>query len=382
MLRELSVTSAHPLALKLLSLHQQNLIAAPLLAHTLRAISGFVVRRIICNRSSRTYGRWFCVLCRGLGPETLDTIPRFLQDKGWPDDEEFIDHFIRFDLYNSRNVKTILSRIEITLQNPAEPVLLDHCEVEHVMPQTIDPTDEAGRSWTETLGEGWETHHRTWVHTPGNLTLVGENYNRSMSNRPFANKKAFLDNSNVTLNRYLADQDCWDIDAIRERGRALAEQAAAIWTGPPEDPTSSATANARARQAIEDFVRKVGARLERTGRSNSRYHRLPDGKIAHIKFSRLHPSKNQFWFGINPRLPEDMVQHACDEVCFLLENKGYLRLPVGELRRSIQGGFLSRHPSGEIKHFHLFIDPETLVLSSSSRSPQVQGAGYFHELPR
>src|SRR5690348_12090289 len=108
-----------------------------------------------------------------------------------------------------------------------------------------------------------------------------------MSNRAFADKKAVLDNSKVCLNRYLIGQDRWDIDAIQERGRALAEQAAEIWAGPPEDPTASQTANARARLAVEDFVRKVGARLEKTGRSSFRYHRMSDGKISHIKCSRL-----------------------------------------------------------------------------------------------
>jgi hypothetical protein len=101
------------------------------------------------------------------------------------------------------------------------------------MPQTI--TDDAdGTAWQAELGDNWLQVHAEWLHTPGNLTLVGSDYNIAMQKKPFADKKPVLAGSRVYLNKYFAQPDLtyWNGEAIAERGRQLAELASKVWVGP------------------------------------------------------------------------------------------------------------------------------------------------------
>lgn len=65
--------------------------------------------------------------------------------------------------------------------------------LEHIMPQT--PAGE----WTQL-----EDFHETYLHTLGNLTLVGKSYNSSMSNGPLFEKLRYYQDSSYTLTRKIA----------------------------------------------------------------------------------------------------------------------------------------------------------------------------------
>jgi hypothetical protein len=104
--------------------------------------------------------------------------------------------------------------------------------IEHVLPQ----------KWQEhwPLPEGDEleaVHHRErLLHSLGNLTLVNGRLNPTLSNGPWGTKQALLaEHSVLHLNKELllayADRD-WDEQTIRERARALALRAKAVWPGP------------------------------------------------------------------------------------------------------------------------------------------------------
>ena len=50
-----------------------------------------------------------------------------------------------------------------------------------------------------------------------------------MSNNPYQDKRTVLANSHFVLNRYFGEVARWSPDAIRERGRTLANRALTIW---------------------------------------------------------------------------------------------------------------------------------------------------------
>jgi hypothetical protein len=104
-----------------------------------------------------------------------------LRAKGWPSDDEFRAKFVRFNLYQSKYDRAVLDALELASQAKSEPVLLDGCSIEHVMPQTIDDAEDDGRAWVAALGADWRPLHAEWLHTPGNLTLVGADYNSEMA---------------------------------------------------------------------------------------------------------------------------------------------------------------------------------------------------------
>ena len=70
-IRSLNATTAYPLVLALLDAHETDKLSLSELVESLSAISGFVLRRYVCGKSSRAYGRWFCSACKDIGDNPL-----------------------------------------------------------------------------------------------------------------------------------------------------------------------------------------------------------------------------------------------------------------------------------------------------------------------
>jgi uncharacterized protein with ParB-like and HNH nuclease domain len=234
-LAELQVSTSWPLVLRLMEAEANGLIDVTSLARGLRSLASFVLRRLVCGDSSRAYSRWFCVVCKTLGTAPVADLERFLVSKGWPTDRRFAAAFVSMDLYNSKYCRPILDAIERELQHATEPVGLSGASVEHVLPKTLGQ-DKHGDDWRAALGEDWKDLHAQWLDTPGNLTLVGADYNSSMRNRSFEYKQPVLGvKSVITLNRHFSGTQApgkWSAVEIAERGRILAAHAKNLWPRP------------------------------------------------------------------------------------------------------------------------------------------------------
>jgi hypothetical protein len=115
-IRDLNVTTSYPLVLALVDAHERQQMPLNDLVETLRAISGFVLRRYVCGKGSRAYSRWFCSACKALKDKPRVNLVAFFKDKGWPSDAEFLAKFQRVDLYNSKYDRAVLEGIEWSLQ--------------------------------------------------------------------------------------------------------------------------------------------------------------------------------------------------------------------------------------------------------------------------
>ncbi len=193
----------------------------------------FYYVRVVCEGGSHGYGRWFCTAIKELKDLPLENLVNYFKKQGWPTDKEFVPAFQRMKLYDTRYDRLILQSLEFALQAKCEPVVLSECHIEHVMPQTVG-TDADARAWMDVLGSNWEQVHSELLHTPGNLTLVGGEYNIKMQNKPFEHKKPVLANSKVYLNEYFANSQLktWNEESILARGLLLAQLAAKTWIGP------------------------------------------------------------------------------------------------------------------------------------------------------
>ncbi len=152
--------------------------------------------------------------------DTVNSTKGFLENPTWrwPSDEDFLDGFIRYNVYSTSNVsrsgraRLILERLELSFGNKERLDLkADPITIEHIMPQTL--SDE----WKESLGSGATEIHERWLHTVGNLTLTG--YNSELSNSPFSKKKAELKKSNFSLSSSIVECDEWNEETIERRGR-------------------------------------------------------------------------------------------------------------------------------------------------------------------
>lgn len=219
-------------------------------------LESYLVRRMVCNLQTRGYG--------ALALELLDVLsavppeepaapaiamalnqspPSALQ---WPDDDLFEREWLQRRFYGSLRkdrVLMILQAIEEELQRrsiKSEPVLtFDFAKltIEHVLPQTWQP------HWP--LSDGMAAHERdAAVHGIGNLTLVSERLNPSLSNAPWLptqtskySKRAELEkHSKLELNGRLvrAHPNEWNEGTIKRRAAELFAMAKAVWPLPAE----------------------------------------------------------------------------------------------------------------------------------------------------
>lgn len=216
----------------------------------LRALESHLVRRMVCGLTTRSYGQLFVGLLGGrLGDEVAkcagDVIVEYLGEQKahgwfWPDDS-LLEREIMY-----RPVYRLLtrSRLRIVLEGIEEELRTDKAEsesvprnltIEHIMPQ----------QWQENWGlqqvpspldvesEFDATERRnSLIHSIGNLTLVNQPLNSSLSNAPWEEKRETL-NGHATL---FLNKDLWtnapevlDEDAIKTRARRLFQAAAKVW---------------------------------------------------------------------------------------------------------------------------------------------------------
>jgi hypothetical protein len=157
----------------------------------------------------------------------------------WPDNAQFKQAWLTQPVYRSMGaglVQYALREIERRLHQPrTERIeILSELSVEHVLPEEwIEqwplPNGNRGVTLFEMFDksrgaddvEATEKRNRA-KHTFGNLTLLTQPLNSSVSNSAFEIKRPeILKNSALALNRYFHDQQNWDEARVTVRGEAL-----------------------------------------------------------------------------------------------------------------------------------------------------------------
>ena len=214
------------------------------LANSVKALESYLVRRVVCRYSARSYGKLFVGLLEklkaGLAKNTDRIIVSYLSEQTaqatlWPDDKELRRSFMTYPLYRyltQGRLRMVLEGIEEELRtNKAESQdVPDKLHIEHIMPLTWHhnwplPNDVAGDE--EAIG-----NRNQAIHTIGNLTLVNGRLNSSLSNAPWDRKRGTLaDHSVLFLNKQLVNKgpDTWDETAIEKRAKWLYKRAVNIW---------------------------------------------------------------------------------------------------------------------------------------------------------
>lgn len=238
-LESLDTTTAYPVALILF----RGGLAEPQRDTTLRMLESWLVRRMICRLTAQGYNRLFVDLVKLLNAQDGEedaTVYKFLTSSDadsarWPDDDEVRSALRTDGLYKTivrKRLVMLLATLEQDLRtDKAEPIdIPTNLWVEHLLPQKwqthwplADPTPE-------------EIQRREdRVHRLGNLTLVTEKLNASMSNGRWATKKLKLNRHAVLLLNstvVLDHPDVWDEEAIDHRTGELATRILRLWRGP------------------------------------------------------------------------------------------------------------------------------------------------------
>ena len=233
----MNVGAVTPLLLWLLS---EDILQATL-ATCLKALESFLVRRVVCGYSARSYGDFFVGLIAKLDSSPANEADRVLiaylaeqtaQATVWPSDANLRERFVAAPLYHwltRGRLRMVLTGIEEQLRTERTETQKapDNLHIEHIMPQSW----HANWPIADTNGEGAERRERM-IHTIGNLTLVNGRLNSALSNAPWRKKKeALADHSVLFLNKRLVNDGppVWDETAIEERARQLHEKAVKVW---------------------------------------------------------------------------------------------------------------------------------------------------------
>jgi len=211
------------------------------LARCLKSLESFLVRRIVCGYSARSYGDFFVGLISKLDNAQTSEADRILaahlaeqraQATVWPSNNVMLDRFLDAPLYDwlpRGRLRMVLTGIEEQLRTrqSEEKQAPDNLPIEHIMPiswQAHWPLPNADTQAAE--------RRERMIHTIGNLTLVNTSLNSTLKNESWDKKKRTLaDHSVLFLNKQLVNHgpQVWDEDAIEKRARQLCEIAISVW---------------------------------------------------------------------------------------------------------------------------------------------------------
>ena len=227
------------------------------LKQALADLASYLTRRAVCGLTTKGYNRFFMRVLQAVtgaveAPHTAlrkVLLAATAPSEVWPDDTLFSDKWCHRSVYKElRPVKTcgVLRALEYaargTQQGSNHVPAQSDLTVEHVMPQSweklpiyqIADMTEPQRQLREAV-----------VHGFGNLTLLTQPLNSSISNGPFTDthnvdcepvlgKRSRLGQSALLLNTYFhqAALVAWDDDAVARRSESLLKAALLVWPKP------------------------------------------------------------------------------------------------------------------------------------------------------
>lgn len=244
------IRTSYPL---LLAMFEANL-SAEAWAVVTDQLESYLVRRAVCGLTTKNYNRIFLTLTRNLRRDGVD--PEVLRNhllgltgdsSEWPTDAQFRDKWRTVPAYqilSSGRAQYILHQISNALigAKMEDVVLNTPITVEHIMPQSWQdhwplPEGRPGLADPE-LEEAHDNDpvaqatadRNAAVQRFGNLTIITQTSNSSLSNDPWAEKRSkLLTFSLLPINHLLARWDTWDESTIAERGDLLFETALRLW---------------------------------------------------------------------------------------------------------------------------------------------------------
>ena len=232
-----------PVLLLLLSAEAETRVRA------FNALESFLVRRMICRQTTKDYNRLVLELASRLresGLDKADTVTAgYLKEqkayaREWPSDES-VAHALEssplYRLLTRGRLRLVLEGVERRLRSSGKaehPTVPTNLTIEHLM-----PVGWRNEEWPlpEDVDRDAATYQRnTLIHSIGNLTLVTQKLNSSMSNDAWACKRDELQEYSVLLlNNELLSRPSWNEETIRSRSRRMAELVSERWPGPASE---------------------------------------------------------------------------------------------------------------------------------------------------
>lgn len=225
----------------------------------LTVIESFLVRRMVCQLTTKNYNKLFIELVKGVSKSdvlTAESVGKWLakskaESLKFPGNEEFGSAIAIYPVYKNlsqKKVRAILEAIDAALQHKKSEVvpLPGGLTIEHVMPQ------EWEENWPmpEKIGtdpaavKAWKERREAVLQTLGNLTLITGSLNPALSNASWDEKRPeLLKFSKLNLTQYFHDDELagtWNEDMIIKRGISLVGTMLKLWPDVARAPETEA----------------------------------------------------------------------------------------------------------------------------------------------
>ena len=241
----LEMATAAPFLLYLYDKLAQGQTARVDFLDCLEVLENYLVRRWISGEPTNYLNKAFPTLAREIDPtRAAATLKQALATRNYPSDNRVRGSVLTIECYDRQSgvlqkLRLVLDTINRRLsQGTGGYTVLDaSATIEHILPQTLD------QGWKTYLGDRWQEIQEQYLHTLGNLTLVTQEWNSSLSNAPFDVKRNKLAKHALVINRDWFGKPIghWNDHAIKERGDFLADQILEIWPAMGEAPIKATT---------------------------------------------------------------------------------------------------------------------------------------------
>ncbi len=314
----MDTTTVYPLLLEVFSTHQDPAASQDLCA-ILIDLESFLVRRFVCDLTTKNYNQFFAQFIKDLrsgGGFSSSAFREYLMGQRadtsrWPDDREFRSAWMDLPFYSrlkQSKTRLILEALERKLvTNKSEDIVIkESLTIEHIMPRGWE------EHWPLTFDkntlrdeERAKTKRNRDIQRIGNLTLLTGRLNPALSNAAWETKKVEIDkHSRLALNRDLINCEKWDETEIEKRTGLLLELALQVWPRPSKveqtsyqkanfaNPASEGAELSDLKKAYLDFFGDVKQRLEEKidlrlpNPTPKSYYQIPVGKAAvHLEWA-------------------------------------------------------------------------------------------------
>jgi len=227
------------------------------LRQALSDLASYLTRRSVCNMTTKGYNRFFMRLLQAVAAAQSEPhlalrkvlLAATADSELWPSDEAFKAQWLHRPVYlvmKPARVCGILRALEYaargTMQGSNHVPVQSALTVEHVMPQSwaVVPSYQV-----DGMTDDQRAVRDMAIHGFGNLTLLTQPLNSSVSNGPFNDwqgapgqamegKCSKLRQSALLMNTYFGqkDLDNWGEETMADRAGALYDAATLVWSRP------------------------------------------------------------------------------------------------------------------------------------------------------
>lgn len=224
-----------PLVMKLQKELEQNELQ---FKFCITAIESYVIRRLICGNNAKSYNQIVLSLLQNIHSSEPNNFAKELinnlynrssRSDYWPNDDEVKYAINTRPVYGSGRISQpklimILTEIDrhITSSKAGKQSNYNNLQIEHIMPQKWQQNYPKNNLNEAEIGE--------MIDKFGNLTIVTNTLNSSLSNKAWQEKRLqFINDDNLFINKELSKFDIWNQQSIDSRGSQLADIICEIW---------------------------------------------------------------------------------------------------------------------------------------------------------